>query len=168
MGRRKKIMESIEPELKTIAETEPPKVPGISDSPVSEEVYKLPESPGLIDFQEKDLFNIDEAADYMSVSAETIRLWIDHGHLAVQLTGGIRKIPLESMIRCRIKGRFFHTLPNKEYLRPDEVANYFSLSVKTIYGWIDSGEIEAVSVGPGNTVRIRREEVEKMVQMKED
>lgn len=143
-----KVMDA--PEFKVIAETEPP------------------EHPELPDFQEKDLFNIDEAADYMSVSAETIRLWIDHGHLAVQLIAGIRKIPLESMIRCRIKGRFFHTLPNKEYLRPDEVANYFSLSVKTIYGWIDNGEIEAVNVGPGNTVRIRREEVEKMVQMKED
>jgi len=89
MGRRKKIMENIAPELKVIAETEPPRVPELSDP------------------QEKELFNIDEAADYMSVSAETIRLWIDHGHLAVQLIGGIRKIPLESMVRCRIKIRRF-------------------------------------------------------------
>jgi len=163
MGRPKKIVENI------------------VDIPKSEQPLKLSENPELMGLQEsgfktiaateppeKELFNIDEAADYMSVSAETIRLWIDHGHLTTQLTGGIRKIPLESMVRCRIKGRFFHTLPNKEYLRPDEVAAYFSLSVKTIYGWIDSGEIEAVNIGPGNTVRIRREEVEKMVQMKED
>jgi len=152
MGRPKKIRNDDVPELK--------------DNP--EPALKLPESSEVLDTQEKELFNIDEAADYMSVSAETIRLWIDHGHLSVKLMGGIRKIPLESMVRCRIKGRFFHTLPNKEYLRPDEVAAYFSLSVKTIYGWIDSGEIEAVNIGPGNTVRIRREEVKKMVQMKED
>ena len=138
------------------------------DKPEPEQPLKLSENPELMGVQEKEMFSINEAADYMSVRPETIRLWIDHGHLTTQLVSGIRKIPLESMVRCRIKGHFFRTLPNKEYLRPDEVANYFSLSAKTIYGWIDSGEIEAVKVGPNNTVRIRREEVEKMVQMKED
>ena len=150
MARPKKIIKNNE-EPEPITETEEPEAPEVLDSP-----------------PEQELFSIEEAADYMAVNPETIRLWLDHGHLRAKPGIGLRKIPLESMINCRIKGRFFHTLPNKEYLRPDEVANYFSLSVKTIYGWIDSGQIEAVKVGPNKTVRIRREEVENMVQMKED
>lgn len=55
-------------------------------------------------------------------------------------------------------------LPDKELFRVDEVASYFSLSVKTIYGWIDEGKIEAVKVGPSNTIRIKREVIETMTR----
>ena len=55
-------------------------------------------------------------------------------------------------------------LPDKELFRVDEVAAYFSLSVKTIYGWIDEGKIEAVKIGPSNTIRIKRENIEKMIR----
>ena len=157
MAKRKRVAESIKPEVKNIPKPEQP--------------LKLPEAPVSIqptDIEAIELFSIEEAASYMSVKSETIRLWIDHGHLTTQLINGIKKITFDSMSECQIRGKFFHTLPNKEFLRPDEVAYYFSLSVKTIYGWIDSGKIEAVNVGPGNTVRISREEVEKMVKMKED
>ena len=155
MAKRKKVAESIKPEVKNI--------------PKPEQSLKLPEAPiQPTDIEAIELFSIEEAASYMDVKSETIRLWIDHGHLTTQLINGIKKITFDSMSECQIRGKFFHTLPNKEFLRPDEVAYYFSLSVKTIYGWIDSGKIEAVNVGPGNTVRISREEVEKMVKMKED
>lgn len=40
-----------------------------------------------------------------------------------------------------------NNLPNKDFLRPDEVANYFSLSVKTIYRWIDEGKLDAIKIG---------------------
>ena len=56
-------------------------------------------------------------------------------------------------------------LPEKELLRPDEVADYFSMSVKTIYNWIDKGKIEAVRVGESKILRIKREFVKKMTQM---
>jgi len=93
MGRPRKIVESSEPKLEVI--------PKVEEAISSLEHAEPSNSP------EKKLFNVDEAADYMSVSAETIRLWIDHGHLITQLAGGIRKIPLESMVRCRVKIRRF-------------------------------------------------------------
>lgn len=51
------------------------------------------------------------------------------------------------------------TLPNKELLRPDEVAKIWSVSVKTIYRWIDLGIIPGVK--KGGTVRVPREDAEK-------
>jgi excisionase family DNA binding protein len=48
-------------------------------------------------------------------------------------------------------------LPEKELLRPDEVAAYLSLSVKTIYGWIAEGKLPAKKVF--GTLRIPRESV---------
>ena len=53
-------------------------------------------------------------------------------------------------------------LPNKTLLRPDEVALYLSISVKTLYGWIAMGKIDAVKVGPSHLLRIKREVVESM------
>lgn len=50
------------------------------------------------------------------------------------------------------------TLPNKELLRPDEVAEYFSVSRSTIYLWIDHGILIAEKYR--GTVRIPREAVE--------
>ena len=50
------------------------------------------------------------------------------------------------------------TLPEKELLRPDEVAEFWSVSVKTIYRWIDLGIIPGVK--KGGTVRVPREEAE--------
>jgi excisionase family DNA binding protein len=49
------------------------------------------------------------------------------------------------------------TLPNKDLLRPDEVATYYSVSVRTIYTWIELGKLEAVKVA-GKILRIKREE----------
>jgi excisionase family DNA binding protein len=50
-------------------------------------------------------------------------------------------------------------LPDKKYLRPDEVAAFWRVSVKTVYRWIDLGIIDGVK--KGGTVRIEREEAEK-------
>jgi len=49
------------------------------------------------------------------------------------------------------------TLPNKELLRPDEVAKYFSVTRRTVYLWCENGYLEAVKIG--GTVRIKRESV---------
>jgi excisionase family DNA binding protein len=56
------------------------------------------------------------------------------------------------------------TLPKKDLLRPEEVAAYFSMSVKTLYGWIAEGKIEAVRIGPSRVLRITKEAVEKIIQ----
>jgi excisionase family DNA binding protein len=54
-------------------------------------------------------------------------------------------------------------LPDKALLRPDEVAKYFSVSVKTVYRWIDMGRIEGVKIA-GGLVRIPREAIDKTTQ----
>jgi excisionase family DNA binding protein len=52
-------------------------------------------------------------------------------------------------------------LPKKDLLRPDEVASYFSLSVRTIYSWIESEKLKAFKVC--GTIRITKESVEKLL-----
>ena len=54
-------------------------------------------------------------------------------------------------------------LPNKDLLRPDEVAKYFSLSVRTIYGWIDTGKLKAVKIGPFQVLRITKEGLNEII-----
>lgn len=51
------------------------------------------------------------------------------------------------------------TLPEKQMLRPDEVAEFWRVSVKTVYRWIDLGIIPAEK--KGGALRVRREEAEK-------
>lgn len=51
-------------------------------------------------------------------------------------------------------------LPKKAWLRPDELAEYLSVTRKTIYQWISSGQLEAVKIG--GVVRIHRDIVSKL------
>ena len=57
------------------------------------------------------------------------------------------------------------TLPNKELLRPDEVAVYFSVTVRTVRRWIGEGKLKAVRVF--GVTRIPRKEVVKAQKVKE-
>lgn len=52
-----------------------------------------------------------------------------------------------------------NNLPNKALLRPDEVADYFSVTERTIRSWIKTGKIEAIKIV--GTVRIPREAILK-------
>lgn len=52
-------------------------------------------------------------------------------------------------------------LPNKSLLRPDEVAEYYSVSVKTVRGWIATGKLDARKIA-GGLLRIPREAVTKI------
>lgn len=54
-------------------------------------------------------------------------------------------------------------LPNKEKFRPDEAANILDVSVKTIYGWIATGQMEAVRTGK-KLLKIPRAEIIKKQQ----
>lgn len=49
----------------------------------------------------KDLFRIDEAAAYFSVTDRTIRLWIEHGHLQSEKIIGSIRISRSSILKCR-------------------------------------------------------------------
>jgi excisionase family DNA binding protein len=49
-------------------------------------------------------------------------------------------------------------LPAKQLLRPDEVAAFWSVSVKTIYRWIDMGILPAIK--KGGTIRVPRDKAE--------
>ena len=51
-------------------------------------------------------------------------------------------------------------LPEKELLRVDEVADYFSVTNKTIYLWIENGHLEAPKIA-GSIIRVTRESVLK-------
>lgn len=53
------------------------------------------------------------------------------------------------------------SLPNKELLRPDEIATYYSVNVKTVRGWISTGKLEAIKIA-GGLLRIRREAINKI------
>lgn len=48
-------------------------------------------------------------------------------------------------------------LPEKELLRPDEVAKYFSIHRATVYRWIETERLTAIKVG--RLTRITRESV---------
>lgn len=52
-----------------------------------------------------------------------------------------------------------YDLPDKDLLRPDEVAKFWRVSVKTVYRWIDIGIMPGVK--KGGTLRIAREDAEK-------
>lgn len=52
-----------------------------------------------------------------------------------------------------------YDLPDKDLLRPDEVAKFWRVSVKTVYRWIDMGVMPGVK--KGGTVRVPKEEAEK-------
>jgi excisionase family DNA binding protein len=47
-------------------------------------------------------------------------------------------------------------------LRPDEVADYFSVDVRTVYLWIEEGVIQNAVKITKKTIRIPREEVIRM------
>lgn len=54
-------------------------------------------------------------------------------------------------------------LPQKDLLRPDEVARYFEVNRKTIIRWVNSGELQGINPG-GKTLRILRVSVIKLMK----
>jgi len=53
-------------------------------------------------------------------------------------------------------------LPDKDILRPDEVALYFQVSVRQVYAWCNEGAI--VYLKCGGSVRIERQAVVDMIR----
>lgn len=52
-------------------------------------------------------------------------------------------------------------LPERELMRVDEVARYFSVTKATVYNWVSSGRLEAVKVA-GHILRIPRKSVQNV------
>lgn len=50
-------------------------------------------------------------------------------------------------------------LPDKNFLTPSEVANYFGVTRKTIYEWVKREDLTAVKIR--RTIRITRESILK-------
>lgn len=55
----------------------------------------------------------------------------------------------------------FHDLPHKTLLRPDEVAIFLSVSLKTVYRWYRSGLIDGTKVK--RSLRIYRDSVLRLI-----
>jgi len=53
----------------------------------------------------------------------------------------------------------------RRFLRPDEVARFLSVSLKTVYRWYHSGSIEGVKTG--RSLRIYRDSILKLVDGKD-
>jgi excisionase family DNA binding protein len=49
-------------------------------------------------------------------------------------------------------------LPQKTLLRVDEVARFFNINKKTVYGWVDMGILQACNPN-GGSLRVFRESV---------
>lgn len=53
-------------------------------------------------------------------------------------------------------------LPDKTLLRVEEVADYFSVTNRTIYLWLENNKLKEVRT-PGKSIRITRQSVEDWV-----
>jgi len=54
-------------------------------------------------------------------------------------------------------------LPDKPFLRVDEVSDLFGVSRSAVYLWIDHGKLIAGKYG--GLIRIKREELEKFIEL---
>ena len=60
----------------------------------------------MIGLPDKELFRVEEVAEYFGVTKKTIYLWIDHGHLkAEKISGSIIRISRDSLEKCRFPAR---------------------------------------------------------------
>lgn len=60
----------------------------------------------------------------------------------------------------------FDDLPQKSLLRPEEVAGFLSVSLRTVYRWYEMGLIQGTRLN--RSVRIFRESVIKQVKEKKN
>lgn len=47
-------------------------------------------------------------------------------------------------------------LPNRDLLRPEEVAEHWRVTIRTVYLWVENRHLEIVRT-PGGAIRITRE-----------
>jgi excisionase family DNA binding protein len=54
---------------------------------------------------DKDLFRVDEVAEYLDVTQSTIYRWIDHGHLPAEKYRRVIRISRKSLLKFRKKSK---------------------------------------------------------------
>lgn len=64
---------------------------------------KMTDEPILKPLPQKVLLRISEVAQYFDVTERTVYLWIEHGHLEIEMTpGGQKRVTKDSVDRCRL------------------------------------------------------------------
>jgi len=53
-------------------------------------------------------------------------------------------------------------LPERPYYKPQQIAVFYNVHVRTVYGWISEGKLEAVKVG--GSMRIPRQAVKEFAR----
>lgn len=55
---------------------------------------------------QKALLRVSEVAQYFDVTDRTVYLWIEHGHLEIEMTpGGQKRVTKDSVDKCRFRDR---------------------------------------------------------------
>ena len=57
----------------------------------------------MSDIPDKELLRVDEVAEHLRVSASTIYLWIEHGHLKAVKIVGVVRIERESVLKLKMR-----------------------------------------------------------------
>jgi excisionase family DNA binding protein len=52
-------------------------------------------------------------------------------------------------------------IPDKQLLRPDEVARLFDVTLQTVYNWCEAGVLEGMKIG--GVLRITRESIVRKI-----
>ena len=87
-----------------------PEAPGPIPEPTPpkaepDQVEDLQGLEDLLGLPKRDLFRINEVAQYFSVSESTIRTWIQHGHFQIEKLRGTIWVPRASILKFRLKSR---------------------------------------------------------------
>jgi len=62
------------------------------------------EGTETVTLPQKVLLRVSEVAQYFDVTDRTVHLWIEHGHLEIEMTpGGQKRVTKDSVDKCRFK-----------------------------------------------------------------
>lgn len=84
-----------------LSETNPVKPEPIGESPVNSAIDAVKESKKIEKDVQDNFVSMFQAADQFGVTEDTIKLWIDHGHLR----GGNGRVSVRSITECRFNNQ---------------------------------------------------------------
>lgn len=74
----------------------------------------------MLELPKKELLRVDEVAEYFSVTERTIRLWLEHGHLAAEKIVGTVRVTRDSVLKCRFANKTDQAEPEMTQVQPEE------------------------------------------------